>query len=119
MGLSQTTAKFLRQQGHDAVHLRDEELQSLADDDIISKARAEERIVLTHDLDFGRIMALSRQHLPSVITFRLSDMRPPTVNRHLSEVLWQCSQYLSNGVLVSVTDQGIRVRPLPVSKPEA
>ena len=110
MGLAQTTAQFLRQQGHDAVHLRDEELQCLADDDIISRARAEERVVLAHELDFGRIMALGRQHLPSVITFRLSDMRPPIVNSQVSEVLWPCSQYLRTGALVSVTDQGIRVR---------
>ena len=79
MGLSQTTAKFLRQQGHDAVHLRDEELQCLPDDDIISKARAEERVVLTHDLDFGRIMALSRQHLPQ--RHHLPPERYATTNR--------------------------------------
>lgn len=98
--------------------MRDQGLQRLDDEKIIRKARAEERVILTHDLDFGRIMALSGQHLPSVITFRLSDMRPPAVNRQLSEVLLRFSAHLDAGALVSVTDQGIRVRRLPVRSPE-
>jgi hypothetical protein len=46
-------------------------------------------------------MPLSGQHLPSVITFRLSDMRPPAVNRQLSAVLLRFSAYLDAGALVS------------------
>jgi predicted nuclease of predicted toxin-antitoxin system len=60
MGLARSTAHHLRQQGHDAVHLRDQGLQRLADEEIITKANAEDRVILTHDLDFGRIIALSR-----------------------------------------------------------
>lgn len=114
MGLAQSTARFLRQCGHDALHLRDESLQYLDDAVIIQKARAEERVILTHDLDFGRIMALSGQHFPSVITFRLSNMRPESVNPQLSEVLLRFSECLDKGSLISVTDRGIRVRCLPV-----
>ncbi|MBN1874613.1 MAG: DUF5615 family PIN-like protein [Anaerolineae bacterium] len=116
MGLAQSTARFLRQQGHDAVHLREQGLQCLVDDLIIDKARAEKRVALTHDLDFGRIMALSGQQLPSVITFRLSDMRPVVVNQQLMVILLRFSEYLLAGALVSVTDRGIRVRQLPVHR---
>ena len=38
MGLGRTTALFLRTAGHDAVHLRDEGLQRLSDQDIVTKA---------------------------------------------------------------------------------
>jgi predicted nuclease of predicted toxin-antitoxin system len=76
MGLARSTADFLRRQGHDTIHLREEGLQRLDNVEIVRKARAEDRVILTHDLDFGRIMALSQRHLPSVITFRLSDMQP-------------------------------------------
>jgi hypothetical protein len=62
-------------------------------------------------------MPLSGQHLPSVITFRLSDMRPPAVNRRLSAVLLRFSSYLDAGALVSVTDSGIRVHRLPIRNP--
>lgn len=116
MGLTQSTARFLRQQGHDAVHLRDQGLQRIDDTVIIEKACAEGRIVLTHDLDFGRMIALSGRDIPSVITFRLSDMRAPTVNRHLAEVLLRFTDHLNAGALVNVTDHDIRVRCLPVTR---
>ncbi len=116
MGVAQSTAAFLRSQGFDAFHLRDEGLQRLDDEDIIAKARAEGRVILTHDLDFGRIVALSRAHVPSVITFRLGDMRPVQVNRYLVEVLSHFADQLDQGALVSVNEHGIRVRALPITE---
>lgn len=114
MGLSQSSAAFLRTQGYDTVHLRDQGLQRWADDQIIDKARREERVILTHDLDFGRIVALSQSQLPSVITFRLDDMQPVQVNHYLTEVLAQFSTELQAGALVSVHERAIRVRLLPI-----
>ncbi len=115
MGLAQRTVYFLRTQGYDAVHLREQGLQRLPDDEIVAKAIAEDRIILTHDLDFGRIVALSRQGLPSVVTFRLADMQAAEVNRHLLDVLARFSEQLQRGALVSVSDQAVRVRNLPVT----
>ena len=116
MGLAQSTARFLRQQGYDALHLRDQSLQRLADAISIAKAVAETRIILTHDLDFGRFIALGRYQLPSVITFRLSDMRASEVNLRLAEVLSRFATQLLEGAMISVTDQSIRVRQLPVQQ---
>ncbi len=114
MGLSQSTAEFLRVHGHDTVHLRDQGLQRWVDEQIIDKARQEERVILTHDLDFGRIVALSQNQFPSVITFRLDSMVPAQVNHYLSEVLAQFSAELQAGALVSVHERAIRVRSLPI-----
>jgi predicted nuclease of predicted toxin-antitoxin system len=80
MGLARSTALFLRQHGYEAVHLREQGLQRLSDEAIIVKAIQENRIILTHDLDFGRIVALSHRQYPSVITFRLDNMQPVQVN---------------------------------------
>ena len=114
MGLARSTTNYLRSQGHDALHLRDQGLQRLSDEGIVAKARAEERVILTHDLDFGRIVALSGVRVPSVITFRLSDMRPPEVNHYLDEILMRFAIQLQRGALISVSDRGIRVRVLPI-----
>jgi predicted nuclease of predicted toxin-antitoxin system len=114
MGMARSTAVFLRGQGYDALHLRDQGLQRLSDEAIINKARSEGRVILTHDLDFGRIIALSQSHLPSVITFRLNDMQPGQVNRYLAQTLAHFSEQIEAGALVSVNEQAIRVRPLPV-----
>lgn len=114
MGLAQRTALFLRAQGYDAIHLREQGLRRLPDEQIIQKALAEDRIILTHDLDFSRIVALSRGQYPSVITFRLADMRAPTVNQYLQEVLARFTVELRAGPLISVTEQAIRLRRLPI-----
>lgn len=114
MGLGRNTALFLRKAGHDAVHLRDEGLQRLSDQGIVAKAIDEGRVVLTHDLDFGRIVALSGDQYPSVITFRLDDMRSQQVNRYLQDILERFASELERGTLISVTDQSVRVRRLSV-----
>ncbi len=113
MGLGRTTALYLRTAGHDAVHLRDEGLQRLSDQGIVAKAIHEGRVILTHDLDFGRIVALSGNQYPSVITFRLDDMRSRQVNRFLQDVLDRFAGDLEDGALISVTEQSVRLRRLP------
>lgn len=57
MGISPQTATFLQTLGHDAVHLADQGLERLPDHDILEKARHEGRILLTHDLGFGELIA--------------------------------------------------------------
>ena len=58
--------------GYNAVHLDEEGLLRLRDLEILEKARQEERIILTFDLDFGELLAVSRASVPSVIIFRLA-----------------------------------------------
>lgn len=53
--------------------------------EIVDKARSEKRVILTHDHDFSQLIALSGAQLPSVITFRLANMRPESVNHYPSE----------------------------------
>jgi predicted nuclease of predicted toxin-antitoxin system len=118
MGLARSTVIFLQSFGHDAVHFRDQGLQRMGDDLIVQKALAEKRIILTHDLDFSRIIAVSGVCLPSVISFRLADMRPPQVNAYMREVLDRFLEQLESGALISVNEQGIRIRRLPIFRPE-
>lgn len=53
MGVSQRIVEWLRFEGHDAVHLRDEQLHRLPNGAIFEKAEAEQRIILIFDLYFG------------------------------------------------------------------
>ena len=53
--------------------------------EIVDKARSEKRVILTHDHDFSQLIALSGAQLPSVITFRLANMRSESVNHYPSE----------------------------------
>jgi predicted nuclease of predicted toxin-antitoxin system len=57
-GISPRTVDFLRQMKYDAVHIRDRQLHRATDRLVIDHARAESRVVLTFDLDFGELLAL-------------------------------------------------------------
>jgi predicted nuclease of predicted toxin-antitoxin system len=113
MGISGHTVAWLRERGHDAVHLRDRDMQRATDTQAMALAAREGRIILTMDLDFGYLLSVSQQHLPSVILFRLSDERPSVVNARLAEILDRCTDALESGAILSVRDQDIRVRTLP------
>jgi predicted nuclease of predicted toxin-antitoxin system len=114
MGVSLTTVEALRATGHDAVHLRDEDLIRLPDAEIAAKAVAETRVVLTFDLDFGDILAAARSGAPSVVIFRLRNQTPAAVNPRLFRIIAECSAELASGAIVIVEDDGFRVRRLPI-----
>ena len=115
MGISPATVSFLCQAGHDAQHLHEQSLDGMDDTSILEKARQENRIVLTSDLDFGDLLAASGDDLPSVVIFRLHDMRPENVNHHLSQLLIRHAAELERGAVVSVTEHRFRIRRLPIA----
>ncbi len=102
--------------GHDAVHLLDEVLYRLPDAQVLAKAREEARIVLTMDLDFARLLAVSNCDLPAVIIFRLKDERSECVNTRLAEVLGNYTEAILSVAIVSVGEHSIRVRRLPIGR---
>ena len=110
MGISPRTVEWLRQQGHDAIHLLEAGLRQLPDAEILDKARAEQRIVLTIDLDFGYLLAVSRANLPSVVIFRLGNASREVVEARLTAVLMQCEDDLLAGAVISVSDEVFRIR---------
>jgi len=118
MGISPKTVAFLRGLGHDAVHLYEENLGRLEDPAILTKAREENRVLLTHDLDFGELIAASGAQLPSIVVFRLRNMRPERINRYLQSIIEQHKGLLEKGAIMSVTEGQIRVRALPLRTSE-
>ena len=113
MGISPKTVLYLKTLGYDAVHLLDEGLNRLPDSEILEKGQVEGRIVLAPDLGFGDLLAASGDRLPSVIIFRLYNMKPQNVNRYLQKIIAQYQNELEQGAIISVTEAKIRVRLLP------
>ena len=114
MGVDVRIAQWLRDHGHDAKHLRDEGLQRLPNGDIVHKALAEQRVIITFDLDFGEIAALAKSRKVSVILFRLHNTRTPHVIERLSVVLGDSTKALEQGAVVVIEESRHRIRYLPV-----
>ncbi len=64
MGISPRTVAFLRAQGYESVHLREQGLERLADAAVLAKAREEGFILLTHDLDLGNLSLPAARGFP-------------------------------------------------------
>ena len=116
MGLDVRVVEWLRRRGHDAKHLRDEGRQRSPNGEIFAKAAAENRVVLTVDLDFGEIAALSKGRKTSVILFRLHNTRTPHVIGRLARALADCTDALEKGAVVVVEESRQRVRLLPIGQ---
>lgn len=114
LGISPKIVDFLQDLGHLAIHLQQQGLYRLKDSEILEKACKEGRTVLTHDLDFGDLLAASGADLPSVVIFRLRNMRPEHVNRYLLEIISQYRESLEHGAVITVTEGRIRLRDLPL-----
>lgn len=114
MGISVGLTDVLRSHGHDAVHLHERGLDTLPDPEILQLANVEKRIVITHDLDFTDLLATSAAILPSVVIFRLRNMRPERVLVRLLAVLAEHPADLGQGTIISVTESQIRKRTLPL-----
>jgi predicted nuclease of predicted toxin-antitoxin system len=113
MGVSPKVVASLKEQGHDVWHLAERGLERLPDSEIFGRAAEEQRIVLTFDLDFGEILALS-DGTTSVILFRLRARRTLHVIERLRSVLAESSLQVTRGAIVVVEDRRHRVRLLPL-----
>ena len=114
MNMSMSTVHYLRNQGYDAVHLHEKGMAQASDITVVLKAKEEKRIVLTFDLDFGDLMACSKESLPSIVIFRLRDETPQAVLPHLKDVLENYSEELKKGALVIAGNNRNRIRRLPL-----
>lgn len=116
VGISRSTTDELRGLGHDAVHLSEEGLHRLPDDEILALARQEGRVILAFDLDFGDLLAASAAALPSVIIFRLEDQTPASVTPKLLHLISEREQELTEGAIVIVEERRYRLRRLPLQR---
>lgn len=109
--LSGTLIRGLRDHGHDVLSVK-ESLRSETDEVILARAQAEERVVVTHDKDFGELAF--RAGLPAecgVILLRLSGPDPDADNRRALEAIESRTDW--EGHFSVVTDDRIRMRLLP------
>ncbi|WP_448593560.1 DUF5615 family PIN-like protein [Thermoflexus hugenholtzii] len=111
--MPRSLSKRLQDKGYSCRHVGDIGLSYAEDWQIIEEARRQEEIILTHDLDYGRLLAFTRQSSPSIIIFRTRRSQPDQIFQKLIDILPQVEEYLRRGSIVVVEDQIIRIRRLP------
>ena len=115
--LSPQLAVLLREQDHDAVHVRDYELQAADDGTIFERAASEDRVLLSADTDFGGLLASRGAAKPSVVLFRgRMSRRPEFLANLLLSQLSALEEPLLNGAIVVIEPTRIRLRDLPIGK---
>ena len=107
-------AGLLQSIGHEASHVNEIGYNHTSDFKIASFASLSGEVVITHDTDFGTILALTGSARPSVILFRWQAISAQRLFSFLAEYLPQLSESLVAGALVVVDEQKIRVRTLPL-----
>lgn len=114
MNLSPFWVPFLAAQGYQAVHWSTVGAANAPDRELMAWALANGYLVLTHDLDFGTLLAMTQAEGPSVLQVRTSLPLPEKVGDWVVRALIQFAEALDAGALVTVDSQTLRVRVLPL-----
>lgn len=116
MNLSPRWVKALADAGFEAAHWSSLGARNAPDSQIMDFARANGYVVLTHDLDFGAVLAATQGDKPSVVQIRAENVSPGAVGAPVIAALRQLDAELQEGVLVTVDTARTRLRVLPLRR---
>ncbi len=112
--VSPLLVEWLREAGHDAHHVRERGRSRARDEEIFAAASEEEAVIVTADLDFSRIIALSGRSQPGLILFRAGNLSDEQMLDLLRDVLARVpAEQLQHSVVV-VDRTSLRIAPLPL-----
>jgi predicted nuclease of predicted toxin-antitoxin system len=114
MNLAPQWCGVLAREGFEAVHWSTVGDGRATDSAIMAWARDNGRVVVTHDLDFGALLAATQADGPSVVQIRAQDALPDALAQLLVAALHQHETDLDTGALVVVDQAKARVRLLPL-----
>ena len=113
--LSPQVARRLAAAGHDAVAVRELGLQDAPDDEILDRALIEDRVIVSHDTDFGTLLAVRRQSTPSLVLVRSADpLTADQVARVILDNLDVMAADLAAGAIATFARGRLRSRRLPL-----
>jgi predicted nuclease of predicted toxin-antitoxin system len=114
MPISPMVARWLIGQGHDAVHAVDLSLDRAPDSVILAHAAQDARTVITADLDYPRLLALTQATEPSLILFRRGDWSEAAVITRLTDVLAGLTESEITQSILVLDKERVRRRRLPL-----
>ncbi len=118
MPLSPALAVWLTQQGYDAIHALDIGLDRAPDEVILKHAKNEQRVVVTADLDYPRLLALAQAEEPGLILFRGGCFNEQHVVERLARALELVPLEELPHSIVVIEQNRIRRKRLPLAEPD-
>lgn len=115
MNLSPRWLGVLEAAGFEALHGSDVGPLDAPNAESMSFARNGDLVVLTHDLDFGAILAVTKGAKPSVVQRRAGDVSPEAAAAVVIAAPNAASADLERGALLTVDAARARIRLLPLS----
>jgi predicted nuclease of predicted toxin-antitoxin system len=115
MNLSPAWVTELKNHSVDAIHWSEVGSATSPDTEIMTWAVKNGYMVLTHDLDFGALLAASGNTGPSVIQLRAEDVRPATMVAMVVSAIQSNLDDLIRGALITIHPKRMRTRVLPLS----
>ena len=112
MNLSPRWVSILGDAGFEATHWSTLGRNNASDTEITAFAKANDYVVLTHDLDFGAILAATHGDKPSVVQIRSEDVSPDVIGKSIIVALRQMTAELEEGALVTLDPNRPRLRVL-------
>lgn len=116
MNIPRKMKALLESIGHQCRHAGDIGLAQANDWTILNEAARENEVIMTHDLDYGRLLAFSDATKPSVVIVRLFKPHPDAIFERLKSVWDAIEQPLKEGAIVVMEDAATRIRLLPVKR---
>lgn len=114
MNLSPRWVGLLIDAGFEAAHRSSLGPANAPDLEIMAFSKNNGYVVLTHDLDFGAILAATHGEKPSVVQIRSYDVSPQAIGTPVIDALRQMADELDAGALLTVDPNRTRLRILPL-----
>jgi predicted nuclease of predicted toxin-antitoxin system len=100
--------------GHEYRHVGDVGYARAKDVAIIEEARRRQETIITHDLDYGDLLAFSGEATPSVIIFRLRNTHYNNLFSRFAAAWSAIEKPLNIGAIIIIEDSTFRIRELPI-----
>lgn len=114
MNLSPRWVTLLTDAGFHTAHWSALGASNAPDTEIMTFAKANAYVVLTHDLDFSAILAATKGEKPSVVQIRATDVNPEAIGAAVIIALRQMAADLEDGALLTIDANRTRLRLLPL-----
>ena len=115
MNLSPRWIAVLVDAGFEAAHWSTLGAKNAPDPEIMAYAKTRGYVGLTHDLDFGAILAATHGEKPSVVQIRAENVSPDVLATQVIAALRQMTPELKEGALLTVDANRTRLRVLPLN----